>query len=242
MPSASIFTLFPGTEWEHSLYASANTFFVSADALTNATQLSISGYSGHDTLEIDDASSENNARYNPALQRETVPTYTIDSRSLTYRRPVAASTPLSLPSYSSATVNFSGLTSLTLKGLDATTGGIIGRTYILDSWSDATSLNIQGGSGDDIFDLGNGKLDNVSGTLFHSLPINIDGGAGKNTIIYDDSKDGDYSYTDASGQIVKVTSDLPSWQIAPGRVERSNSITNFQNDTTINVGSDVHSS
>jgi hypothetical protein len=188
-------------------YAAHNTLTVAASALRSGSQLNFQGGTGDDTLNLQDDSGEGGT-----LAGSVAPTYTIAQNAITYQnwmmsgfRSIATT----------ATIGFTGLKAVNLTGQNETYGLfglLVGRQYNIESWGTTTALNITGAGGNDVFDVGGGEMDNVSGSLFDPTPIHIDGGGGLNTVIFDDSLD------TASA----TWSSSPSWYVSGNTVSRTN--------------------
>jgi hypothetical protein len=177
-------------------YTAHNTVTVAASTLMSGGPLNVLGGTDDDTLVIRDDSRQGSSLLGPVA-----PTFTIARDSVTYQ---TWSRVLFQTYERSATAYFSGLKAVNLVGQDVSGAflgrSLVGREYDIASWGNTTALNITGAGGNDRFNVGVGHMENVSGhSLFDPMPIHIDGGGGRNTVIFDDSLD----------------SNTPAWSSSP---------------------------
>jgi hypothetical protein len=223
--TAAYLTLTSGL-YDFSPNAPKNTITVIADAISNGQQLSIFGHSNNDALIVSDDSTS-------APGPLGGPTYEIDPKRLTLSRYAPGSGAMHNQQVIGE-IDFTGLKAVTINGLDAgpldargqLSNTPVDRAYVVDDWNTDAALAVTGGAGNDKFVLGNGDMDAVSGTPGHERSIAIDGGGGKNTVVFDDSDALNTSYTDTNGNVVTVTTSAPAWQVIGNTIGRTDATTN----------------
>ena len=197
----------------------SNTIHVAAANLLNNHGLSIFGYSGQDSVVIEDNYAP------PAIQfgGKIVPTFDIYDDAVRYSRPKAG------PSVISDGGNGFGLggkadpvyflnQGLSLDGIEAVSITGVGspatpvdRRFNVHSWTTSKPLSLSGSAtGADTFTIGDGNLDLVSQAGGSSSAIVINGDA-RDTVVFDDSKHADAAYADASGNVVRSETNATSW-------------------------------
>jgi hypothetical protein len=197
----------------HQLYDSHNTITLTSDVLAKDRQLNIVGNSADDHLVLQDQTGSN-AAY----------AFTQDSITLYYLNPLIVR-----PNFQ-GTIHFTGLENLDVVGInviDPTTarfGGLVGRTYRIESWTPQTALNISGADGGDTFLIGGGgQIDPVSGDeIYNRMRISLNGGGGSNSLILNDSLNNDRAYQDPNGNIIQAWSTHPYYSITDQYVARDN--------------------
>jgi len=181
-----------------------NNIVLRADAISNGQYLTVVGNSGNDSLTVNDDSTS--AVSLGGLFNE--PKYVIDPTQLTLAHYVHVSG-VNLNQLMTGTIDFTGLKSVTIDGQNNPSGQPVNRAYQIDAWNAGTTLTLQGGAGNDIFTIGNGDLDSVSGPYGDNPKIGIDGGGGSDTVVFDDSQNANTPYTDANGQTIPVHGSQP---------------------------------